>query len=290
MDRSEAAAAFSTASRPGEPPGRIDGAAVLALADKAQAAWPQLVVERSAYVERLAAGAGGSLEVAATLHVEDLYLALAAQAREPDALRAIEAVLGRVATTLERRGIAMDEIEDVIADVRSDQLVAPAGQTPGIARYAGRASLQRWFIVIAARLLQRVRRRSARVDHRDAEQLAATIVMPTDLERLAVRDEAKQALARALQRAVAELDGTQRTLLRLHVTDGGSIDDVARIFGIHRATAARRLERARRELATSTRRALGRDLALSPWEVDSLIREVRSSFRSLVGIYLAADS
>lgn len=262
---------------------------MLELAEAARAAWPELDVPEASFVARLGACADGSLEAARSLQLGDLYLALAAQTGASEALRGIEAVLRRVSAGLERRGIAHAEVQDVIADVRSDQLVAPAEAAPGIARYAGRASLERWFIVIAARMLQRARRRTGRIETQDTEQLAAAIVMPSDLERLAVRDEAKQALARALQHAVAELDATQRTLLRLHVNDGVSIDDVARLYGIHRATAARRLERARRELASATRRELARDLALSPWEVDSLIREVRSSFRSLVGAYLAAD-
>lgn len=265
----------------------MDGAVVLELAEAARAAWPDLDVSEAAFVARLGACARGSIEVARSLQLGDLYLAVAAQAGGSEALRGIEAVLRRVSASLERRGIAHAEVQDVIAEVRSDQLVAPAESAPGIARYAARASLERWFIVIAARMLQRARRRTGRIETQDTEQLAATIVMPSDLERLAVRDEAKQALARALQHAVSELDPTQRTLLRLHVNDGVSIDDVARLYGIHRATAARRLERARRDLATATRRELARDLALSPWEVDSLIREVRSSFRSLVGAYLA---
>src|SRR5262249_44224581 len=116
----------------------------------------------------------------------------------------------------------------------------------------------------------------------DDGELAAA----TDLEQVMLRAEAKAALADALRTAVAELDAEDRALLRLHVSDQLGIDELARLYGVHRATAARRVERARRELGRLTRRSLATSLALPPWEVDSLVRIVRSSFRSLVKTYL----
>ncbi|HWB79497.1 MAG TPA: sigma factor-like helix-turn-helix DNA-binding protein, partial [Nannocystaceae bacterium] len=126
----------------------------------------------------------------------------------------------------------------------------------------------------------------ARRDDASTGELDEGLAAATDLEHVVLRAEARAALADALSTAVSELDAEDRALLRLHVSDQLGIDDIARLYGVHRATAARRVDRARRELGRLTRRRLATALALPPWEVESLVRIVRSSFRSLVKTYL----
>ncbi|MFY0535383.1 hypothetical protein [Nannocystis pusilla] len=54
---------------------------------------------------------------------------------------------------------------------------------------------------------------------------------------------------------MAELDEQARNLLRQHLLDGLSIDQIAGLQRVHRATAARRLVRVREDLAQRTRAA-----------------------------------
>jgi DNA-directed RNA polymerase specialized sigma24 family protein len=60
--------------------------------------------------------------------------------------------------------------------------------------------------------------------------------------------ECQDAFKNASQRAVAALPKTTRRALRHHYRDGHSIDVLAEAWGVHRATAARRLAAARRQL------------------------------------------
>jgi RNA polymerase sigma-70 factor (ECF subfamily) len=55
--------------------------------------------------------------------------------------------------------------------------------------------------------------------------------------------------------------------LRQHFVSGLTIDQLASALGIHRATAARRIAKAREQLAASARDELAHRLALDPQEL-----------------------
>ena len=81
---------------------------------------------------------------------------------------------------------------------------------------------------------------------------------------------------RAFTAAVAELAPRERHLLRLNLSAGASIDDIARMHQTHRATAARWLNAARDQLAEGTRRHLQGTLGLDEAELVSLLRLIRT--------------
>jgi RNA polymerase sigma-70 factor, ECF subfamily len=64
--------------------------------------------------------------------------------------------------------------------------------------------------------------------------------------------------------------------LRQHALDGLSIDRLAALHKVHRATAARWVEAARTAALEHTRLALGRRLRVGPDELESVMRLVRS--------------
>jgi RNA polymerase sigma-70 factor (ECF subfamily) len=261
------------------------GSQLLQLAETARQRWPDVEVDPARFFARLGELTGGVVEQLEALHVADLWLAIAAGEGERAAHVALEHhALRRVSEALRRRGVDEAERDEIAQLLRAEVLV---GTPPRILAYAGRAPLERWLIVVAARLLDRVRRRASKLEPFEEEEV---VVAPIDLEQGLLRAEAKHALGEALRRAVHDLEPDDRVLLRLHVNDHLGIDEIAQLYAIHRATASRRLARARRELAKHTRRHLVTTLSMPPWEVDSLIRVVRSSFRSLVGTYLATTS
>jgi len=80
----------------------------------------------------------------------------------------------------------------------------------------------------------------------------------------------------ALSAAFASLELRDRNLLRLHFVDRMSIDALAPIFAVSRATAARHLASARALLVERTVDQLGARLSLRGSELASLVRQVRS--------------
>ncbi|MBN1606671.1 MAG: transcriptional regulator, partial [Polyangiaceae bacterium] len=63
---------------------------------------------------------------------------------------------------------------------------------------------------------------------------------------------------------------------------GLTIDEIAAAFGIHRATAARRVARARSALLAATRRELGERLRMSTAALKSVMRLIQSQLHASV--------
>ena len=93
----------------------------------------------------------------------------------------------------------------------------------------------------------------------------------------------------ASREAIAELDAEDRTLLRQQIVDQLSIDEIGAAFGVHRATAARWLQRARGALVTATRGRLAARLKLTVDQIDSVIRLVQSQLDASVIRYLREE-
>ncbi len=81
-----------------------------------------------------------------------------------------------------------------------------------------------------------------------------------------------EAFRLALEEAIASLSDRERAALRMSALDGLSIDQIARVFQMHRSTAARWLVRAKAELAAKVRDGLVRRLGASAGDLASIAR------------------
>lgn len=223
------------------------------------------------------------------LALADLHLAAACAAGSQAAV----AALSRQATpelvaALFDSGATATQVEETIQATLAEVLVSPsggAGPAP-ILRYRGRGSLVRWLRTVAVRKVVRERRRDGR--HEGDERLAQHVGQASpELEHL--KQRYRPAFTAAFRRALAELSAHQRLLLRQSVLDGLSIDELAPLHGVHRATVARWLQQARERLALTTRNGLMASLHLSPHEAESLIRLLHTQIdlslrRELAGV------
>ena len=69
---------------------------------------------------------------------------------------------------------------------------------------------------------------------------------------------------------------SDRALLRFKFVDGLTLDDLAVLYGTHRATVARRVAALREDLVKATRAQLGGPLRVRRQDLESLVRLVRS--------------
>jgi RNA polymerase sigma-70 factor (ECF subfamily) len=130
--------------------------------------------------------------------------------------------------------------------------------------------LQAWVRVVATRVaLDRVRakRRSSARQVELPEQLAAE---PLNVEAALLKARFGEAFGAAVRSAVAGLSDQERNVLRMHVVDRSSIDDIGRAYQVHRATAARWIERAREKIYADVRDTLRVEHRLTPSEFKSL--------------------
>jgi RNA polymerase sigma-70 factor (ECF subfamily) len=91
---------------------------------------------------------------------------------------------------------------------------------------------------------------------------------------------------------VTELSVRDRGLLRLHFVQSCSIDTIGRMYGVHRATAARWIVRTRKLVASRVRRRLQQELGEeNESDITSMIAALRSDMGlSITGLLGPAPS
>ncbi len=247
---------------------------------EAAAAWPTVQLEPAAYLRHLADKLRERSDelaerVIRTMPAADLYLAAACTAGDPAAITAFTtSILPVLRPALAKLGVPDVTIDETEQRVLIMVLVGDP-QLPAIATYGGRGRLRSWLRSIGVRTGRRLMGVTAASTHADDEldRLSANVHDPElELLRTRYRDEVR----RALDAAVASLAERQRNVLRQYYIDGLTIDELAALYRVDRATTARWVVAARSAVLAGTRDQLATSLGASTDEVESILRLVRS--------------
>jgi RNA polymerase sigma-70 factor (ECF subfamily) len=276
MASSEAVRAFWEALAPERRPASLDVLVepVARAWQRARAAHPQLGVDdvelmRFAGARIATPDPGAELE---RRNVEDLYLACACASGDRPALTTLEDVTLPIVTRgLARIAQSEDARAELLQTLREQMLVASDGE-PGIAGYDGRAPLAIWLRVCAARLGMRQAARDQRNETLDDDHLDQLAPGVPDPELAYLQQHYGAQFRAAFGEAVQTLAPRERNLLRHAVIDGLSIDQIAAIYHVHRATAARQLKQTRDTLIATTRERMRLALGIGETELDSIFR------------------
>ncbi len=213
-----------------------------------------------ALAARLAGRQGGAL------HWVDLALAWACSQGNTRAIVHFEQVYFTHATRALRRMKLSDTLaDDVLGWMRFELFARPQGGLIGT--YSGRGDLGSWVRSIAVHeALKRARRQ-----RRDVTPEAAADLPVPEADLVAMRGAYREEFTRALDESFRALSTQQRNLLRQYFLDGLTIDVLASLYKVHRATAARWVAAARTELVERVRTRLVQELKLSETGVDEVI-------------------
>lgn len=266
-------------------------AAITALHEDAAAHWSTLALSADRFVGHLAERQPDALRSVAAIdavHGRDLYLACACADGNA---AAIEAFVDRFCVDIERwsarAGLTGSERGDALQDLHIDLFWPEPPRTPQIATYSGRAPLRAWLRAVtmhAAIKLRRGRGTTVSAGERDAPAAsqadAFSIAWATtgSPELVAMKHAAEASFEAAFSLAMEQLTPPERTLLRQRYLDGLTIDDLAPLHGVHRATMARRLAQARAAVIERTRAALGERFGLAASAIDGVLRHAGSRF------------
>lgn len=282
--------AFTAAWSGTDPPDQL-ATRLAELCARAHASHPELVFDDRDLVAAIAARCP-DVEVLAYLdrcHMAELALALAAGRGDREAIAAIErAHHGTIEVICQRFTSATHSPDDLRQLLREKLFVGPS---PKIHDYAGEGHLDGWLRVTATRLFLDLAKRKDR-----ARELVgrtswfAEVPDPSDLGLELVKVEYRAAVRAAIEHAMRSLAPGDRHLLRQHFVTGLTIDQLAAALGIHRATAARRIAKAREQLATVTRDRLVATLAIAPDAFNELFGLVASRLDLSIGTLLATQS
>lgn len=266
-----------------------------------QAAWPEIQLDRerfAAYVEGVAPGAASRFPA-------DLYLAAACLARDPTALAIFDReVLAAARGAIGAIDASAEFVDEAVQRLRASLLVGEGGTPPPEARapggpprlatYAGRGPLRAWVGIAAARtalMMRRSQKRAREVVASDDDWTSTLAMISTNNPELELlKQHYATAFAEALREAVAALEPRLRAALKMSFVDGLSIDEIGTAYAVHRATAARWIQRACDDVYEGTRGLLAQRLALSATELDRMNAMVRSQLDVSLSQLLPADA
>jgi RNA polymerase sigma-70 factor (ECF subfamily) len=147
----------------------------------------------------------------------------------------------RIEPSLNRFQAGPDFTSEVQQELRCRLLAPP---DPRIATYAGTEPLLAWVRISAVRLALNLKRT---VQRRSEDLIVDELLKDTQHEHVE-RARYIEILGKAVHQAFAELTVQERNLLRLHYADGLSLQQLAKLEQVHRATIARWLTDARRRI------------------------------------------
>jgi RNA polymerase sigma-70 factor (ECF subfamily) len=207
--------------------------------------------------------------------VVELALALACGRADREALEVLDTeYFAVVRATLRSMGLADALVDDLSQDVRARLLVADGDAPPRLIGYAGRGSLRGLLKAVATRAAISHLRRSSRELPHDRFELGAS----ADPELAFLKEKYRGTFRQAFEEAVAALPVRERNLLRLHFLRKMTLDALATMYGVHRATIVRQLARARDKIDAHTAKAMRAELRIDAAELESVMDLIRSRF------------
>lgn len=263
-------------------------AALVAHWAAAVAAWPGIAVAPDRFARELArrttatpaAPPHGTESVTAVVTAargSDIYFAIACCDGDAAAIARLDDL---IANELDRAGRKLRAPAEPVAELRGELarllLVDEDGRAAALRDFAGRGELRGYVRVMATRALIRAINRGRREVAIDNAAFFDRVLPPDDPELGYLRTRYRATVDAALRAALAQLDDRGRALLRYQLIDGWSIDRVGKLYGVHRATAARWLADARDVLGSAIRSELAGRLQIADDEVDSIVRLVQS--------------
>ena len=238
-------------------------------------AWPALDVGETVFAAWLGERAGSWDEVP-TLDAAALFLTCAVAHAAPGAVAAFgDAHGGDVDLALRRGGLSADAIDDARQLVLA-KLLAPGSEK--LRQYVGRGPLSHWVRAVAVRQAISLSRKRGPMERVVAEPSDADADVAADPELAFLKAHYRDRFKAAFSAVLDELEPPDRTLLRLRFVEGLTLDQLARVRDVHRATIARHLARLRKTLLADVRARLSADAGLgSDLELQSVLRLVESN-------------
>jgi len=237
--------------------------------------WPQRSVgpELAAYIADRLMEEGDLCAVLSRLRVRDLFLAWWSGLGEPAGIAAVEEEFADDLRAIERRFRRLP-VEDARQDLRIKLFTREAGEQPRIHGYSGFGFLRNWLRVTAVRsFLDAARALERRREREPNDEFWAGLADSSPDPRLAhLRDQLSAGAKHAFAAAIDALEPRQRNFLRHAHVDKLTLDQIASLYSVHRATVARALARARQQLVEDTRANLAATLRVGEEELESVIR------------------
>lgn len=275
-------------------PVEILGPALVRMIDRAQAAWPSILLDPVAFVRHVAGhmrDRDGSASALDRLPAGDLFLAFACASGDAVALAEFDAkYLRGIASNVARIDSSPSFIDEVRQRVR-ERLLVRTERSPRIADYAGSGTLLGWLQVAATRVALNLKQREGRLESPLDEDTTQLIVNVLDSELRLIHERFHAMFRVAFRESVQSLSSRDRLVISLHYCDALSLEAIGRMHQVNRSTVSRWLATARAQVLDSTRAKLRECLQIDSVELDSVLRAAASQIEvSFNALHSRADT
>ena len=243
--------------------------------------WPQIDVDLAAFTQYVTART--QLDEVGKLHAGDLYLSVACARGDARAIALVDEQYIATLVSALPGYIQRPVAEDVIQLVRLRFLVGEQGRPPRIGDFDGTARLATWLRVAAIRIAISLHRKH----HRETtiDDVGAVADAP-DPELALLQRQYGAEFRAAFRHGFVSLMPRERNLLRHHVIDQLGIDGIAALYGVHRATAARWLARARSTLIKRLRSELQARLQIDRKQLNGVLALLQGKLELSLRLFL----
>ena len=257
----------------------------------AQQQWPGVAVDWQIFSDHVVSRAQSGEQSGDALGGPDLsevYLALACARGDHKAFKCFERMyFDQICPALAKFHLSPYALDEVKQVVRCKLFIDQGDGTP-IVKYAGTGQLAGLVRVAAVR---------AALNHLEKHANQREVLSSTshrldnrDPELLLLKKSERAAFKALFREAVEQLSYEQRALIRLKFVKNLSIDEIATLQRVHRATAARRVQRAHKQLVATTQRLIVDRWQLSESEMLSMGTLIESQLSLSLARLLRSDA
>jgi RNA polymerase sigma-70 factor, ECF subfamily len=255
-------------------------AQLASVCEAARAAWPDLGVDDTRFVQYLAqrlAPQGDPADHLAELRAADLYLAHACADGVPAALTLFEErLLSHAPAFLKHLQQPPAFVDDVLQLLRTRLLIGSPSEPPRIAQYAGRGPLSSWVGIAAQRTAISLIRGEGAHSRAIDEAMAQALPAGKDPELDYLKARYRKEFRAAFSEAIAALPARDRLILRLFLVDNLSHERIGTMYQVNQSTVTRWIARAREAILRDTQTSLRNSLRVETSEFESLAALVGS--------------
>jgi RNA polymerase sigma-70 factor (ECF subfamily) len=223
--------------------------------DNGRTQWPQLSVTFEDFQRYCAHLGNDDTSIAKAIEfATDLYLCCACTLGDTVA----HGLLKTEAEELVRGAIARisKESEFVLETLQEFWKKVLLGEEAKVQDYQGRGPLMAWLRIVATRVAIDRNRVVRTLAERETDLRDCMAEQAFGPESTLMKERYYDPFRTALQQTLTGLSPKDRNLLRMHIVGHCSIDQIGRAYGVHRATAARWLERAKKRILLDVRTQL----------------------------------
>ena len=184
--------------------------------------------------------------------------------------------IDQVLLRFQKSHIPPDDLKQIVME---KIFVGTEDKPPKLLKYSGQGFLENWIRVTTLRTcLDCIKGGSQQKREQLTEEDALLRLQDSDfdVELEFLKQEYRGHFKESFAKALTHLSSRERNLLRQHLVSGLNIDQIGTLYHIHRATAARRIAKARQALLDATRQELMAKLEISKNEFESIMNLIQS--------------